>query len=255
MSKLYPILFALQLLIFSLSGCSVKEDRLHCPARLYLDLSKIDNIGSDGVCIHISGEGGFDITDTLNHSQIDTVYQTYVPKGKLTIDVFSPETSSLVIPSGSDCPELMMYNEETEIYSEEMWREVVLHKQWALITVNLVFPDGMLYSPYKLEIIGSVCGYLPGGRILDGNFDYMPASGSPMSVRVPRQKDNSLTLNIVFEDEVIRSFALGEYINQSGYDWTKPDLEDVVITIDYARTEFIISGKGWSRSVNFEILI
>ena len=40
----------------------------------------------------------------------------------------------------------------------------------------------------------------------------------------------------------------GEYIVESGYDWSKEDLEDVDVEIDYASSSITVDVADWSGS-------
>jgi hypothetical protein len=52
-----------------------------------------------------------------------------------------------------------------------------------------------------------------------------------------------------------RYFALGQYIVDSGYDWTSPDLGDITVTLDYALTEISIRIEGWDGVHRYEVVI
>jgi hypothetical protein len=54
---------------------------------------------------------------------------------------------------------------------------------------------------------------------------------------------------------VLKTFALGEYIHASGYDWSAADLEDITVGIDYTRTKLIISVLGWDDVYEFDVVI
>ena len=74
------------------------------------------------------------------------------------------------------------------------------------------------------------------------------------SLCLPRQRDSSLSLEIAEDASVLKSFALGNYIEGSGYDWSAPELDDIVVTIDYARTRLSISVGEWERSYSFDVV-
>ena len=74
-------------------------------------------------------------------------------------------------------------------------------------------------------------------------------------VRVPRQEDASLALKIQDVDGYEKTFALGEYIAESGFDWNRPDLQDVLVQIDYARTQVIFTINDWRKVIDFDMII
>ena len=53
----------------------------------------------------------------------------------------------------------------------------------------------------------------------------------------------------------LKTFALGNYIQQCGYDWTSEDLQDIVVKIDYACTRISITVGPWEYSYDVDIEI
>ena len=53
----------------------------------------------------------------------------------------------------------------------------------------------------------------------------------------------------------MRTFSIGEYIIESGYDWTAESLEDVNVEIDYAKTEVSFTVNDWEKTVHFDVEI
>ena len=66
----------------------------------------------------------------------------------------------------------------------------------------------------------------------------------------------SLLLDVEDEDSsVLKTFAIGEYMDKSGYDWTEADLEDVVIVLDYSVTGLRVVFKGWDKEYTYDIIL
>lgn len=57
------------------------------------------------------------------------------------------------------------------------------------------------------------------------------------------------------KNDVLRTFSIGEYIIESGYDWTAESLEDVNVEIDYAKTEVSFTVNDWEKTVHFDVEI
>ena len=72
---------------------------------------------------------------------------------------------------------------------------------------------------------------------------------------MPRQMDNSIVLEVNDGTSVLKTFALGEYISASGYDWSAPDLGDITVGIDYTRTKLTVSVLGWDEVYEFDVVI
>lgn len=153
-----------------------------------------------------------------------------------------------------------------------------LHKNFCRIDIQVRDVDGEEF-PFKLRVRGNVNGYGLDGKPARGAFicgaersetesagsgtesdgdDSGTASestGYGYAVTVPRQTDDSLTLEIVTDDGVAKSFAIGNYIAASGYDWTSADLKDICLEIDYARTVISFTIDKWTHSEQFEVVI
>lgn len=54
---------------------------------------------------------------------------------------------------------------------------------------------------------------------------------------------------------MLREFALGEYIIESGYDWSAPDLADIEIEVDYSKTDVVFKVEDWEKTVSFDVII
>ena len=71
---------------------------------------------------------------------------------------------------------------------------------------------------------------------------------------LPRQRDASLKLDIFGDDGLLKSFSLGNYLLESGYDWTAKDLRDATVLVDFAGTQIRIEVGGWDHSYDFDIV-
>ena len=54
---------------------------------------------------------------------------------------------------------------------------------------------------------------------------------------------------------MLRTFPLGDYIVQGGYDWAAPDLPDLPMEIDYARTQVTFRLECWEKTVERNVVI
>jgi hypothetical protein len=111
--------------------------------------------------------------------------------------------------------------------------------------------------PFDMTLVGNVCGYCADGAPMPGRFNCSPemVGKSSYIVNLPRQRDASLILEVNDGSQVVKTFALGEYVKACGYDWTEEDLKDVTVDIDYARTQIRIAVQGWDEVYEFDIVI
>lgn len=286
--RFYKFLVLLSVLqpFFTCPGCSVKEDRDLCPCTLVLEFPREDaDCLQDGVTVCMRGysDDVFSLCDTLLAGQAasdgspDTVsgkwsYSYVVPKGDVDLavaysaDGLAGELNSsgiwIEIDEGRPCPSIWTCCEKVSARADRVTVPVRLHKNFCRIDIQVRDVDGEEF-PFKLRVRGNVNGYGLDGKPARGAFlcdaerseTESAGSGHGYAVTVPRQTDDSLTLEIVTDDGVAKSFAIGNYIASSGYDWTSADLKDICLEIDYARTVISFTIDKWTHSEQFEVVI
>lgn len=217
-------------------------------------------------------------------------YSYVVPKGDIDLAVaYSADglagklNSSgrwIEIDEGRPCPSIWTCCEKVSARADRVTVPVRLHKNFCRIDIQVRDVDGEEF-PFKLRVRGNVNGYGLDGKPARGAFlcdaersetesagsgtesdgddsgtaSESTGSGHGYAVTVPRQTDDSLTLEIVTDDGVAKSFAIGNYIAASGYDWTSADLKDICLEIDYARTVISFTIDKWTHSEQFEVVI
>ena len=252
-------LFACGMFMVVLIGCSVKEDRNVCPGRLELDLSGIDDaFGS--VDLLGSGPGGVVFRDVVTMPLSEDIYMREVPHGMLDVNVWYGagecinEEQGIVIPLGEECPPLYMHSFVADTRGEIYRKRVELHKNYCCLTLKM---KGMDRVPYGLSVRGNVDGYRLDGSPRRGEFcrEVGPQGWAEVMVRVPRQMDASLMLEVDDGYGVRKSLAIGEYIVASGYDWDSEDLSDVTVTIDYYITYLTVMVQKWDEEYVFDLVL
>lgn len=283
--RFYKFLVLLSVLqpFFTCPGCSVKEDRDLCPCTLVLEFPGEDAEKlQEGVTVCMRGYSdgdGFSLCDTLLAGQLasggasDGVSYSYVvPKGDIDLavaysaDGLAGELNSsgkwIEIDEGRPCPSIWTCCEKVSARADRVTVPVRLHKNFCRIDIQVRDVDGKEF-PFKLRVRGNVNGYGLDGKPARGAFlcdaerseTESAGSGHGYAVTVPRQTDDSLILEIVTGDGVAKSFAIGNYIASSGYDWTSADLKDICLEIDYARTVISFTIDKWTHSEQFEVVI
>lgn len=217
-------------------------------------------------------------------------YSYVVPKGDIDLavaysaDGLAGELNSsgrwIEIDEGRPCPSIWTCCEKVSARADRVTVPVRFHKNFCRIDIQVRDVDGEEF-PFKLRVRGNVNGYGLDGKPARGAFlcdaersetesagsgtesdgddsgtaSENAGSGHGYAVTVPRQTDDSLTLEIVTGDGVAKSFAIGNYIAASGYDWTSADLKDICLEIDYARTVISFTIDKWTHSEQFEVVI
>lgn len=248
------------MLVMIAAGCSVKESREGCPCRMLFDFKDVDTVAVKDVRLYID-DGRECVCDAeLACGDFFPEYSVSVPRSKLYVNVYEGDDGFLShgqgisVPYGEDCPELYMYSAEVEADGEFFEQKVSLHKNHCLVTLYLDKQDSFAYD---LCVRGNVDGYGIDGTPHQGEFFHvLEADASQVyEVVLPRQTDPSLVLEIDDGTDVLKRFALGEYIVAGGYDWEAPDLEDVTVHVDWAMTTVSISVSGWDWVYECEIVI
>lgn len=244
-----------------LASCTVLEDRTDCPCHVYVDLSDRSNYCADSVIVGLhsgSYSGDFEIPS----EEFDKGLYVDVPgRKRLQVNVLDKKSSDflsagadVIIPIGEQCPRTYMFSQSCDISGEDAVVYVKLHKNYCGVSVIFSSPDPDVYD---MVVSGGICGYDSSGIPMAGSFNFEPAfDDSSMSFFcIPRQIDGSLKLGITSGDGPTRVFALGNYILDSGYDWSKEDLDDIAISIDYSATDFRITIDDWTAEEKLEVII
>ena len=253
-------------------GCSIKEDRSRCPCMLVMDFTDVELSGAGIMEMQVAGSDGFlyyddDIFPDLFSEAGDEgerlLYVVSVPGPEVSVTVIGNSGGTfrpgegLLIPYGSECPEVSMYHSSLSVspIGEEAGGKVVMHKDYCRIGIRMLSVSEDY--PFSLSVEGNVGGIGTDRSPLQGRFSYSFVSldDGIGCVNVPRQYDDSLVLLVKDGNRVLREFALGEYIAESGYDWAAEDLEDIEVSIDYAHSLIIVDVAGWSEAFEYDVVI
>lgn len=275
-----PVLIMQVLIMNLLSSCTVLEDRKLCPCTLVVKVSEAPPgfEASDSVSVCVIGESDFTWCIKLPSTSLPCTVSVGVPKGSAMVTAVLPAESAtdsgdVPIAFGDGCPQVWLDGELVDTDRNKAVSKLSLHKNWCEISISLVSSASLASQAYTLAMTGNIAGYGPGAEPIQGPFraPCTLADDGVCRVRVPRQLDNSLRLEVNVPSQlsmqepslsmdmqdvsVLRVFAIGEYIAESGYDWSLPDLEDVELTLDLASSRLILRRHLWEDSVSFELVI
>ena len=252
-------------IVFLLLSCSVLEDRSGCPCRLLIHISRPENaaVPEDSLSLLLSALSWQECR-SLALPPADLLEVT-VPKQKEKMSLLAAvsrgvpgnlSASGFEIPLGTDCPTgLLLGACSVDTDREEASCRLDLHKQVCRLSIHL--KSGEDHFPFYVRVFSDVSGYTPSGALLKGDFsfDLPPFDEDGYAVvGLPRQAPDggALRMEILFSDEILRTFALGAIMARGGYDWTAPDLADADMELDYARTLLTLRTGTWSETVEIE---
>ena len=245
---------ALALCAAILLSCTVKEDRTECPCFLTVDLGGVESAalmgkGVDSLIVQVQAEGDFYVREAFHLRDNVQEYTVAVPKTRTDVLVactsgrFVSDAGGLHIPEGSECPVLYLSADSFVADAGEMRRTASVHRNYCVLTVSMKASFNAKPRPYRITLEGNVSGYLMDGSPEQGFFSYASSSsGGPCRLRIPDSGE-------------VRSFSVGEYILESGYDWNAPDLEDIDVEMDFSRSSLTVSISKWKKTLSFEITI
>lgn len=247
-------------LLMTVASCSVKEDRTDCPCRLSLEMNAVDTSVVQYAELVVTNSDGFFLRDTLEVEDFQNGYVAQVPRGEIGVGVYCGASGSvddagrLEINYGEECPHVYMHSSFIVADGETTVEEVRMRKNHCIMTIRVQAEKDF---PFRLEAKGMIDGYESGGKPSVGAFMYamyVDEQGCCQFV-LPRQTDNSLVLEVHGEKDILRTFALGEYVAASGYDWLDDDLKDITISLDYALTQVAVSVEDWTHEYVFNVVI
>ena len=250
-----------------LCGCSVKEDRGVCPCFVRVDFT--GELREPVTARFVDAQSG-EQTKQFEGIRFDANGEMYldnvqVPRREHVIYAWARAEKATVLKDmivaqpGEEMDSVRTGSAPIDTRAEDAGATVKLNCQYCEIRVVVVGGKASNY-PYTFRVNGKVKGVkMIDGSPVDGDFRYTPSMvAGRFSCNVPRQwaRENTLTLSVLEDGEVKSVLPLGEWIANTGYNWTAESLVPVDITIDYAKAEIHIKvndwGLGWSIE-NFEI--
>ena len=248
---------ALSALLLPVS-CTVKEDRVPCPA--YLNVSFLDRENIISKVGMLGWDDNEMFRETINVEDYDPYWVKAVHKGVFWFAAWEGNRDALVagryvtIAPGSQCDSLYAYFTEVDATEEMAYAEVSFKKQFATVRVDILKSASELRS-YDFYVKGNTNGFdMLTFEPVPGVFSYVPVPASGARViefRLPRQSDNSIVMTIWREGLPLGDFPLGEYIAKTGYRWDTEELQDIYVVIDLVIGQITITVEGWEEGAVF----
>ena len=237
-------------------ACTVKEDRSGCPCELVVRCNEpLKTEGSVLVSV---------IQDKLVVKQGMMSREDFeagrcsmsVPRKPSTVTVFSGITDMntidgkwLDITYDHQCDALYSCSEFAPISGESYECIVNPHKNFARLFLKVIgMPEGA-----DATVTGPVQGYdLLDQTPVKGLFSCSPfieVLGEEYCMRLPRQVDDALSLNIIKAPNPSIKIDIGRIIAQSGYRYDDPDLLDISLVVDLYKSSAMVIVANWEVGI------
>ena len=256
----------LLLCVLSGTGCTIKEDRISCPAYLNVSFHDRDHIAKK-VCL-LGFDAGELFHEEIDIAEHDPYWVKAVRKGFLDLSACMgaghPGIADhyVLVPVGNECDSLYAFRSRVDATGNMAYVEVVFHKQFCTVHLDLSKTEEQMQD-YRFLVEGNTCGFdLLDFRPIPGAYRFgpVPVGGTGiLEFRIPRQSDDSMTIalwhrngNGTFEEA--GRLPLGRYIAYRGYDWGAEDLQDLYIAIDLALGNASVSVDGWEDGIVFTLI-
>lgn len=251
----------------SIYACSIKENREDCPCLLTINLD--DAQQEDSVAISLFQKNKMILNKTIKAADYSSEYQEYVKRGNTVVtclrglDDNKANDRNVEIERGDDSDPVYASSMSVACNSEFAYTTTEFHKNWAkleIIVENMIAHDAAV----QLTVSGNVKGFdKMNMEPLSGEFSCSRRMSDGQSknyeVNLPRQKVPSDDLTVALkdskEDKPIQIIDLKSILEKSNYDWTKKDLDDIRLTIDFAEPSIQINIIDWLTGMETGIVI
>lgn len=228
---------------------------MECPCLLDIALSG----GNDSRTVVGIWSGELVSSCNINSYKGNGHHRINIPRGYFTMSAYCglkhnlPGSGYLILEKGEEMDELYAGSVQLDALADTVLGSVVMYRQFAFINVRILCLSSS-QMPQNIIVKGNTDGIdLRTMKPIEGEYEVAlyPIFGEFCRASVPRQTDDSLTMELAGVGQI----PIGEYIADSGYDWTARDLSDIELVIDYIQSTITVclaeSGEG--RTFEFTI--
>lgn len=229
-----------------------------CPCYVDMIVDEFVRDGFSSGTVAFSSEG-FDLREEISLARyVPDGFTAAVPRKLLKaacvcgLDKCSISGNCICVPSGVASDPVMSYSETFLPEGDEHELHAVPHKQYCRI--DFVLENPMDDFPYVFRVRSDYSGLgIFGLDPVRGNFNamvYPNALGEYRTLLLRQSPEAELALDVllpvgVSEFELQYTVNLSAALSSVSYDWMKEDLDDVCLTVDYARAEVSVEISEW----------
>ena len=243
-------------------SCSVKEDRMECPAYVTVLTDRFAQQGLQDGTVSFSADHLL-ARDEINFlSYLREGYEQACPRDYARAAVLSGVENGrlsedrFVIPPGRQADLLWAYGTAFSAEEDSYVLDAVPHKQYCLI--KFLFDDSPTPPgdyPWRFRLLADCSGM--------NIYTLEPVEGTYRSVVgpnaigewygvLPRQKTNNMRLEVFLpnaddetEGRTDYTLDLGKAFEKQGYDWGEEDLKDIAVTVGFTETGIRLTVEEW----------
>lgn len=240
--------------LFLSAACTVKEDRIECPCEFILDLSECE-IKDDVITFSIWDGNKKVVSDYYHADDLDKKYIFELERKVFRGSAFTGDINSLqdgrklLVKYGLQADSLYAWAQDINATGETANEIVLLHKQFSTITFDLSEYDNV-ENPLRVCLTGNYGGTdILSLEPVRNDFLYeFDTDGSHFyPVRLTRQGDTSLTMELSSGDISVAKINLAAMLANVGYDWSATDLADVTVAVTAKDAEVTVELDPWNN--------
>lgn len=244
-------------------ACSVKEERIGCPCYLAIHTEDFYAAGMNKATVRVSTESSLVSRNGIELGLFtDDPYYVEVPRGMIYVSTAGGfgvnsylDGDILRIRDGMMSDPLMAFIGEIACPGDNAEIKPVPHKQFCRVTIMVRGKQQGEEYPFRYRVNFpcnamdiSTLRPVPGS----GSFVVEENYQSSMEFMLLRQNGMDIIMDVLPKEtedgeERISSINLSGLLARHDYDWTKPDLDDVVLTIDYSHAAVSIDIVPWTN--------
>lgn len=235
--------------ILLLSSCSIREERADCPCLLDLDLSGFAAYDDRATLSFWEGpNAGIDEGATERH------YVRNVSKDIFDVSIWCSVSGGmfsgrrLTVPQGSQPDSLRLFRTRLDCRGETCSQTAGPSRQFARITLQVSMEPGTHY-PYSFYVESDYCGIdLRDLSPIAGDlvFPVLQTGEDRFVFNLLRHgPDTKVQIGIYDGRERTDTFPLFKWLQEAGYDWEAPDLDEVTVYLDYVHRKIRIIISNW----------
>ena len=243
-------------------GCTVKEDRMECPAYVTVLTDRFAQRGLQDGTVSFSADRLL-IRDEINFlSYLRDGYEQACPRDYACAAVLSGVENSrlsedrLFVPPGRQADLIWAFGTAFSAETDSYVLDAVPHKQYCL--VKFLFDDAPTAPgdyPWRFRLLADCSGM--------NIYTLEPVEGTYRSVVgpnavgewygvLPRQKTNNMRLEVFLPDEEDPDegrtdyvLDLGKAFEKQGYDWGQEDLKDIAVKVGFSEAGICLTVQEW----------